>query len=46
MKSLSIQMMQNNDQIKTQIKKMTIAIIIIATVILVSFVMIIANVFN
>ncbi|MBK7631235.1 MAG: hypothetical protein IPJ23_11145 [Ignavibacteriales bacterium] len=46
MKSLSIQMMQNNDQIKTQIKKMTIAIIIIAAVILVSFVMIIANVFN
>lgn len=46
MKSLSTQMMQNNDQIKTQIKKMTVAILAVSVLILLSLVMIITNFFN
>lgn len=44
MKSLSAQMTDNNEQIKTQIKKMTIAIIAVALLIIVSFVMIVTNI--
>jgi len=39
-------MTDNNEQIKTQIKKMTIAIIIVSVLILVSFVMIVNNLFK
>jgi len=46
MKSLSAQMTDNNEQIKTQIKKMTIAIIAVALLIIVSFVMIVTNIFK
>jgi len=46
MKSLSVQMTDNNKQIKTQIKKMTMAIIAISVLILISLVMIITNFFN
>jgi len=46
MKSLSVQMDDNNEQIKTQIKKMTIAIIVVSVLIIVSFVMIVTNIFN
>ena len=46
MKSLSAQMTDNNEQIKTQIKKMTIAIIAVALLIIVSFVMIVTNIFE
>ena len=46
MKSLSAQMTDNNEQIKTQIKKMTIAIIAVSVLILLSIVMIITNLFN
>jgi len=45
MKTLSAQMTDNNQQIKTQIKKMTIAIIVVSVLILVSFAMIISNLF-
>jgi hypothetical protein len=46
MKSLSAKMTDNNEQIKTQIKKMTIAIIAVALLIIVSFVMIVTNIFK
>jgi len=46
MKSISAQMTDDNQQIKTQIKKMTIAIIVVSVLILVSFAMIISNLFN
>ena len=46
MKSISAQMTDNNEQIKTQIKKMTIAIIVVSVLILMSIVMIITNFFN
>jgi len=46
MKSLSAQMTDNNEQLKTQIKKMTIAIIAVSVLILLSLVMIITNFFN
>jgi len=46
MKSLSAKMTDNNEQIKTQIKKMTIAIIAVSVLILLSLVMIITNFFN
>jgi len=39
-------MTDNNEQIKTQIKKMTIAIIAVALLIIVSFVMIVTNIFK
>ncbi len=44
MKSLSAQMSDNNEEIKTQIKKMTLAIIVVALLIIVSFVMIVTNI--
>ena len=44
MKSLSAQMTDNNEEIKTQIKKMTLAIIVVALLIIVSFVMIVTNI--
>jgi hypothetical protein len=43
MKSLSAQMSDNNEEIKTQIKKMTVAIIVVSVLILLSLVMIITN---
>ena len=43
MKSISAQMTDNNEQLKTQIKKMTIAIIAISVLILLSLVMILTN---
>ena len=46
MKSLSAQMTDNNEQIKTQIKKMIIAIIAVSVLIIVSFVMIVTNIFK
>ncbi len=46
MKSLSAQMTDNNEQLKTQIKKMTIAIIAVSVLIIVSFVMIVTNLIN
>lgn len=46
MKTISAQMTSNNEQIKTQIKKMTIAIILVAFLVIVSFVMIINNLFK
>ncbi|MBK7500706.1 MAG: hypothetical protein IPI19_16910 [Ignavibacteriales bacterium] len=46
MKSLSAKMTDNNEQIKTQIKKMTMAIIAVSVLILLSLVMIITNFFN
>jgi hypothetical protein len=44
MKSLSAQMTDNNEKIRTQIKKMTIALIAVAFLIIVSFVMIVTNI--
>ena len=46
MKSLSAQMTDNNEEIKTQIKKMTVAIIVVSVLIIVSFVMIVTNLFK
>lgn len=46
MKSVSTQMNYNDKQIKTEIKKMTIAIITVSVLILLSLVMIITNFFN
>jgi hypothetical protein len=46
MKSLSAQMTDNNEQIKTQIKKMTVAIIAVSVLILLSIVMIVTNLFK
>jgi hypothetical protein len=46
MKSLSAKMTDNNEQIKTQIKKMTMAIIAVSVLIFLSLVMIITNFFN
>lgn len=43
MKSLSAQMSDNSEEIKTQIKKMTVAIIVVSVLILLSLVMIITN---
>jgi len=37
-------MSDNNEEIKTQIKKMTLAIIVVALLIIVSFVMIVTNI--
>ncbi len=39
-------MTDNNEQIKSQIKKMTVAIIVVSVLIIVSFVMIVTNLFN
>lgn len=38
-------MTDNKEQIKTQIKKMTIAIIVVSVLIIISFAMIISNLF-
>ena len=46
MKSLLTQMTDDNEQIKTQIKKMTGAILAVSVLILLSLVMIITNFFN
>jgi len=39
-------MTDNNEEIKTQIKKMTLAIIVVSVLILLSLVMIITNIFK
>ena len=39
-------MSKKNEQLKTQIKKMTIAIIVVSVLIIVSFVMIVTNIFK
>jgi hypothetical protein len=39
-------MTDNNEEIKTQIKKMTVAIIVVSVLILLSLVMIITNIFK
>lgn len=43
MKTLSDQMTDNNEQIKSQIKRMTIAIITVSVLMLLSLVMILTN---
>ncbi len=45
MKTLSAQMNDNNEQIKTQIKKMTIAIFLISGIILFALGMVVINLF-
>jgi hypothetical protein len=46
MKSLSAKMKDDNEQIKTQIKKITVAIIAVSVLILISLVMIVTNLFE
>lgn len=45
MKTLSAQMTNNNEQIKTQIKKMTVAIILVSGIILFALAMVVINLF-